>query len=167
MNHPNPRALLRALVLALPLLGLGAIWAIVHTRAQQGVEWDVPVRGYDPRDLLRGHYIVYRYDWPGLDAGPALLATARGLCLHGEPPRIERVAILEGACTHPVRATEAGSGLSNGRLYVPQSRAAELERQLANGAHRAILRFRLRPDGHLMPLRITVEPAAGTRSPQP
>lgn len=45
----------------LPLIGLGAIWRMTAYRAAQGEEWLVPVTGYDPRDLLKGHYVQFQY----------------------------------------------------------------------------------------------------------
>jgi hypothetical protein len=59
-------------VLAWPLLGLAALWGWTEVRSRQGTEWLVPVAGYDPRDLLRGHYVLFQYDWPGL--APAISA---------------------------------------------------------------------------------------------
>ena len=61
------RALLHVAALALPLLGLGGMWLQADRLSRQGTEWDVPIRGYDPRDLLQGHYVQFQYDWPGTD----------------------------------------------------------------------------------------------------
>ena len=55
------------LTLVLPILGLGGLWGWSDFKAEQGTDWLVPIAGYDPRDLLRGHYIQYSYDWPGID----------------------------------------------------------------------------------------------------
>jgi len=154
--------LLRAAALALPLLGLGAAWAVAHLRAQQGTEWEVPVAGYDPRDLLRGHYIVYRYDWPGLD--PQSARTAAVLCLNGDPPRIERVTIADEPCVHPVREPGEGRGLGTGRLYIPQAQASDLERQLTDVSLQGVLRLRVRADGQLTPLGLEFRPRS---SPPP
>ncbi len=49
--------LARLAVLALPFAGLGALWSQSDYDSRQGAFWDVAVRGYDPRDLLRGHYV--------------------------------------------------------------------------------------------------------------
>src|SRR5690606_7599283 len=27
-------------------------------------EYRIKIRGYDPRDILRGHYLIFQYDWP-------------------------------------------------------------------------------------------------------
>ncbi len=157
MSRSGVFTLLRVGALALPLVGLAAAWAIAHDRAQQGVEWEVPIAGFDPRDLLRGHYIVYRYDWPGLAAGVSP-STSSALCLKGTPPRIEVVGPLDRACAHPIRAPHGSSALAAGRLYVPQDKAAALERQLADRSSRAVLRMRVRADGSITPLRIEFRP---------
>lgn len=159
------RSLIRVFALVLPLLGLAAAWIVTHTRAQQGVEWDVPVMGYDPRDLLRGHYIQYQYDWPGLNGaenGPLASANAE-LCLIGAPPALAQVREpSQGeACTHRAVAPKEGRwdwGPVNrwtGRLYVPQTQAHAMETKLRDPKLQAFVRIRLRPDGHITPLRMT------------
>lgn len=156
-------AALRAVVLALPLIGLAAAWAVSHHRGQQGTDWEVPVQGYDPRDLLRGHYIVFQYDWPGLGddemPGPGTM-----LCLEGTAPRIDSVEVVpEGTrCPRPVRAAP-GDTLLAGKLYIPQEKAASLEAQLADPALRGIVRLRVRDNGRYTPMDIRFEP----RQPAP
>lgn len=160
------RSTIRLLALILPLLGLALTWAYSHVRAQQGTEWDVPVRGYDPRDLLRGHYIVYSYDWPGLD--PKLdPASAGELCLMGSAPRIVRTEQGPpggGPCANRIAAVDRGSsalrgnGLDGGILYVAQTEARHLERQLTDPKLQGVVRIRVRDDGMITPLRITFRP---------
>ena len=154
---------LRAAALALPLVGLAAAWAVSHQRGLQGTDWEVPVQGYDPRDLLRGHYIVFQYEWPGLEEG-AVPGPGTMLCLEGSAPRIDaaQVAPLKTACARPVRAAP-GDTLLAGKLYIPQERSQELERQLADPALRGIVRIRVRDDGRYTPLSIRFEP----RPPDP
>ncbi|MEO0699811.1 MAG: GDYXXLXY domain-containing protein, partial [Pseudomonadota bacterium] len=56
---------LRALFLvALPFAGLAALWWQSDTLSRQGTDWEVEIEGYDPRDLLRGHYVEFQYAWP-------------------------------------------------------------------------------------------------------
>ena len=107
----NRRALALAAI-AFPLAGLALLWGWSDWRSRQGTEWEVPVEGYDPRDLLRGHYVVYRYRWPGLTTNVDNLgfAYAPSLCLEGSAPQITRVRPdANGACTNRVRP-EQGTG---------------------------------------------------------
>jgi hypothetical protein len=161
------RSALRALALVLPLLGLAATWAYTHVRAQQGTEWDVPIAGYDPRDLLRGHYVVFTYEWPGLE-GRERWGIPAELCLHGTAPTIDRVTAGAGpGCANPVRAYDyphdVRGGVVGGRLYVSQAEGARLQQQLTDPALQGIARVRVRDDGHVTPLQISFRP----RPPEP
>ena len=156
------RSALRAAALVLPLLGLAGTWTFTHVRAQQGTEWDVPIAGYDPRDLLRGHYVIYTYDWPGFDDNESW-QYAGELCIHGTAPVIERVT--GGgypACANPVRAydysDDFGGGISTGRLYVSQAEGVRLQDQLTDPKLQGTVRIRLREDGHITPLGISFRP---------
>lgn len=157
-------ALLRAAALALPLLGLGWTWASADRLSRQGTDWQVPIEGFDPRDLLRGHYVEFRYDWPGLaradtDFGPPL-----ALCLTGRAPQIEAVREVGPDAACPNKASAAGDGvygsdeLEQGRLYTSQAEAARLQEELWDPKQQGVLHFRLRPDGHITPLRLTFRP---------
>ena len=157
----NRRGLV-AFALVVPLAGLGATWGMTHVRAQQGVEWDVPIAGYDPRDLLRGHYVVFNYDWPGLE-NVDWWDYAGDLCLHGTAPAIDRVTRGAGPeCDNPVRGydytDDFRGGTFTGRLYVSQAEGARLQGQLTDPKLQGTVRIRLRDDGHITPLRITFRP---------
>ena len=49
--------------LLIPLLGIA--WFIYDSEMnlRRGNSYEIPVTGYDPRDLLKGHYIRYRFKW--------------------------------------------------------------------------------------------------------
>ena len=49
----------RLIAAILPVAGLAGLWAISANTYRQGTEWEVPIQGYDPRDLLRGHYVEF------------------------------------------------------------------------------------------------------------
>lgn len=147
------RALLHVAALALPLLGLGASWFSTDRTSRQGTEWEVPVQGYDPRDFLQGHYVMFQYDWPGLTRDPA--AMGRDLCLEGQAPRIERVTVAGPACANRVILA---TGPWGGRLYTSQDSALRMQQQLADPKLQGVLRFRLRPDGQILPLGLTFRP---------
>jgi hypothetical protein len=156
MSARNTR--LRTAALVLPLIGLAAAWALSHQRAGRGTDWEVPVQGYDPRDLLRGHYLMFQYDWPITDEddvpGPGMM-----LCLEGDAPIINSAEVvpLQTRCPRPLRAAP-GDTLLAGKLYIPQERAAALERQLADPALRGIVTLRVRDDGRYTPTGIRFEP---------
>jgi uncharacterized membrane-anchored protein len=153
-----------AAALLLPLIGFGASWAMTHQKAQQGTDWDVPIAGYDPRDLLRGHYIQYRYEWPGITADEnGNWHWFQTLCVEGNAPTITRVSRLENEaeakCDAIVRAPRDGmTDLITGRFYVPQTRAREYEDRLRDSKLRGILRVRIREDGVMTPKSLRFRP---------
>jgi hypothetical protein len=164
MSRPaHPFARLAAL--ALPLAGLAGLWALSDHTYRQGTEWEVPIEAYDPRDYLRGHYLEFSYDWPGIeefrDAPPQML------CLEGAAPNLTRVtayanAAEGGACAHPLRADRTGvygwDGLVRGRLYLDQYKAAMLGAQMADRNQRGIVTIRQREDGSFTPISIRFRP---------
>lgn len=174
--------LLRAVSLALPLVGLAGLWGWSDRQSRQGTDWDIPVQGYDPRDLLRGHYVQFRYDWPGLETGRdderIAWDGAFDLCLQGRAPALARASIypprVEAAtaasdlpapeCPQRARAEAPlpgqPTGTEGGRLYIPQADADRLNAQLADPGLQGVVRVRLRPDGHLTPLELTFRPRA-------
>ncbi|QIQ87288.1 GDYXXLXY domain-containing protein [Erythrobacter sp.] len=154
--------LARLAALALPLAGLAALWAWSDYASRQGTDWEVPVEGYDPRDLLRGHYVEFTYDWPIREDEAAanwdFAPSPWGLCLSGHPPTIAEAVPFDpydeaalAACAHPLLADSGGvygnDSLVRGRLYVGQERAREIEEQLAQRDMRGVVRFRQREDG--------------------
>lgn len=148
------------LALVLPVAGLAGLWAWTESWTQEGTDWEVPVQGYDPRDLLRGHYIEFAYDWPGDGAEAGSLD---GFCIEGEAPVIARI-VVQGdiaSCKHYARAdygsVDGGMGLQRGRLYVPQTQARDLEDKLRNPDLRGIVTVRQRVDGRILPQSIRFE----------
>ena len=52
------------LALIFPLFVLGGLWAKAATHRDYGQQvWRVKMTGYDPRDVLYGHYLRFRFDW--------------------------------------------------------------------------------------------------------
>ena len=52
---------------ALPLVALMIWTAGLYVQRHSGQDVRVRVTGYDPRDLLSGHYIQYQIDWKNTD----------------------------------------------------------------------------------------------------
>ncbi|KUO57752.1 MAG: hypothetical protein APF78_09615 [Sphingomonadales bacterium BRH_c3] len=148
--------------LALPVAGLAALWGWSDYKSRQGTDWDVPVAGYDPRDLLRGHYVEFTYEWPGETRDDNFYLTQ--FCIEGEAPVIDRIVPVDdlAVCAHPARISTGSiygdTGLRNGRLYIAQTRSGELQEKLADRDLRGIVRIRQRDDGLITPREISFRP---------
>lgn len=165
-----------AIALALPLAALAVIWGMTWRAAQQGQEWLIPVQGYDPRDLLRGHYVRYRYDWPVDQTVPeeeggffANLPYISSLCIEGRAPDIARVRIIrshekvEGrGCAIVARASlgtrREVQGLETGILYASQQRAVDLSQKLGDPTLQGFVRVKIRADGVMRPVDLLFRP---------
>ncbi len=156
------RAAYRLAALVLPVAGLAALWGWSDHQSRQGTDWLVPIEGYDPRDLLRGHYIEYNYAWPGIAEDQ--LRAAGQFCIRGTAPKVDALAVAEpgSACDHPVRTDYSSVygqfGLQRGRLYVPQTQARELQDKLRDSQLRGFVLIRQRADGHITPRELRFEP---------
>ena len=62
------------------------------------------------------------------------------------------------ACPNLVVAEPQVGGLDRGQIYVPQSQATNMEAKLRDPKLQAVVRIRLRDDGHITPLRMTFRP---------
>ena len=53
------------MVVMIPFVLLCLLIARAEYHINTGTQWDFKITGYDPRDLLRGHYLRFRiaYDW--------------------------------------------------------------------------------------------------------
>lgn len=179
MIATRPLRLCLAAALLLPLAVLAYSWAATHHLAGQGQDWLVPIQGYDPRDLLRGHYVQYRYDWPvpassspdrNGRVAPFDPSSADRLCIEGQAPIIVRVRDLPPqadasavkGCAVVARATlgtrREVRGLDSGILFLSQPRALALSRQLAERSQQGFIRVRIRPDGVMRPIDMEFRP---------
>ena len=100
---------LLAIVFSLPLICLICWTAFLSISRQQGKEIKVVVTGYDPRDLLSGHYIAYQIDWEKTD------------CTQFDG----------GICPKEKFCHEARWGRQC-RFYVPEEHARKLDRMFRN-----------------------------------
>lgn len=51
------------IALLLPLVALVLLIVRAELVLKQGKRWTVAITGYDPRDLVRGHYLLFRLKW--------------------------------------------------------------------------------------------------------
>lgn len=163
-----------AAALALPLLVLAALIGQQEAMLSGAAVVNVPVRGYDPRDLLHGHYIRGQLDWEwesdlatpgsyaGVDGAACVLAT------DAPKPRLRFVSgwkpgeradddcrmIIAGrgwarqggiAPRFVPASLDAGGGQV--RLFVPEERAADLEQLLIERPGAFTVDLAVRSDG--------------------
>lgn len=65
------------IAVAIPFILLCLLIARAEYHIRSGEQWNFAITGYDPRDLLRGHYLRFRlaYDWD----------TKKNSCNYGQP----------------------------------------------------------------------------------
>jgi len=132
--------------LALPLVCLTLLATYKQVQIMSGAQFTIPIVGFDPRDLLAGHYLTYRLDFgndrlcareraqdePPAEAVLLCLRQARGGSLttrvladyQFSPPALAAGcdAVLKARC-------EYGRVLAGvERFYVPEEHAAALDR---------------------------------------
>ena len=133
--------------LALPVLALAALIGQQELVLANARILSVPLTGFDPRDLLRGHYIRAQLDWDWEHA-PSVeeyQAVDGALCVLAEAPkpRVRFVAgwkagdrtdadcklVIAGNARAPARFAPAKLDNGDGAIqfYVPEARASDLE----------------------------------------
>ena len=160
-----------AAALALPIVALAALIGQQELRFANAETVNVPVRGYDPRDLLRGHYITGQLDWDFETTPPA--TGSGGLCvlpLAAARPRVRFLDNWQAGDRRPdCRLVIAGriassafvpKALDDGtrgiRLYVSETRAPELEELMRKHPGVLTVDLAVRADGStaIMALRV-------------
>jgi hypothetical protein len=123
------------IAVVIPVIGLMGMVARAELATHAGPAWTIPIRGYDPRDLLRGRYLRYRFDFDweegastcGEGDQPEL-----GCCLCltgiGGDPSVRQMTCDEASdCDGWLRADQVAPPL---RYFVPETSALDLEKAL-------------------------------------
>lgn len=129
----NPQLRLVAALL-FPIVVLAANTWMYQQQRQAGESFKFPIEGFDPRDMLSGHYLFYKVNYGIADEyGCPTSDIAASLCLGPEKrvyPADERpstcTVYLQGKCNANAIFT---AGLD--RFYIPQEYATRLERDIA------------------------------------
>ena len=147
-NRLKNRCWTLLLALLLPIAVLAANAWLSHQQRENGETVKLAIQGFDPRDLLSGHYLIYDIDY-GISAGNGCPAShiEAVACLH--PKRqIFPSDELPASCTQYIsgNCNDDGrfiSGLE--RFYVPEQYAKTLEKYVLNS--RGELLISLNSDG--------------------
>lgn len=146
---------LTMLAVLVPVLGLAVLVGRAEHASRHGAVWTIPIEGYDPRDLLHGQYLQYRYRlrWQGGDTcgssshGAGQPVPGCCLCLtrdgaSGYDPFVRQVQCDEapGTCEGSLRAEGM---MPPQRYFVPEDRAQALEAALR--AHEAAIELTASP----------------------
>lgn len=153
----TPRLILRMLALALPVVfaaGLAGWHAVTLANAQS---WRIAIEGYDPRDLLRGHYIVFDYDW-NWSSGARNCETGTPCCLcltHDETPFVEPLVAaqqcvpdLADRCDGVIRTSWRGGRDTLGRqFFLDERHARAVQRMIWSGETELAVDLKVTRDG--------------------
>lgn len=146
----DPRADRRLLIaLALPIVALIAMIVRAEITSRHGRPWRIGVVGYDPRDLVRGHYLRYRLSFRWDEPGERCTAATCCYCLRGEPdsePLVTKVACSETAgCDSSFPDTQMDH---LEKFFIPEDRGTALEHELRT--RDAKLLVRVARDGNVV-----------------
>lgn len=133
MTRPNKRLLVSLLF---PILALVALTGYKAYKQIAGVQLTIPITGYDPRDLLSGHYLTYRLDFkqhicPGYNLENQMFVcvvqldnylSASEVSSPSRSSNPECTAIIRGNCDQG-RFT---AGVE--RFYIPEQHSVQLDR---------------------------------------
>lgn len=163
---------------SIPLVGLVLLIARAELRLATGQVFRVEIAGFDPRDLLHGHYLQYQYvfDWRG---EPTCGTTTREeplarpdpsccICLTSGPTREDPPSARQVSCEE---ASSCDAHLRPDviapprRYFIPEQSASALEHAFTQ--HRAAVDLSVSPNGDAavrelyldgLPWRAVVEP---------
>ena len=142
-------------------------WTLsVQAMISGGTKLELPVRGYDPRDILAGHYLSVEVDYGAFpsDCKKDEKTTNRERLKGGEIWRKQdaffcadagRVSLgtpencpvfIKGYCQYG----RFHDGVS--RFYVPEKMSPALERAVRNKDNNPMLRLSVTPDGRAFPI---------------
>jgi len=139
-------------VLVLPILVLAGMTgkAAIHQQVGEQV-WKIKITGYDPRDLIYGHFLRFRYDW-NIVPNPHTSSTHNNknqtcLCLNRADNSYDDPKVYETDCREPenkycasvMKVYPHGDNYSLNRdevsekYFIPEENSAELDLLLRSG----------------------------------
>lgn len=125
--------------LLLPILALATLTAYKRHVLNAGSEIILPISGYDPRDLLSGHYLIYRIDYGVNDicSGNTIGKQSGYVCLEPKMFSFDQpiacMKLIRGVCNY--NRFEAGIE----KYYVPEDKAKKLEERIMSKSASIVL----------------------------
>lgn len=119
------------IILLFPIITLFALTVYKKYLIESGYEVTLKIYGYDPRDLLSGHYVVYAVDYgiPDLCRDYSTIQTAY-ICLDTKTFS----SVLDTKCKHFIRGICSYGHFEAGieKFYIPENKAAMLDKKVRN-----------------------------------
>jgi uncharacterized membrane-anchored protein len=128
-DQARSRSLLVAL--ALPIVAVGLMIGRGELTSRTGRPYLLSIRGYDPRDLVRGHYLTYRIDFRWDEPGERCTSASCAYCLKGPAGTEPLVSKVSAGETAGCDASFPESELDHlQQFFVPEDKGYPLERAI-------------------------------------
>ena len=140
-RHLNNRWTL-LLALMLPIAVLAANVWLSHQQREHGATVVLPIQGFDPRDLLSGHYLTYEIDYgisadtgcPASDIEAAVCLTPRAQVFPSDELPANCTQFISGNCDNNARFITKLE-----RFYIPEQYAKPLEKYVQNNQGKLVI----------------------------
>ena len=154
------------ILLFLPVLILLGWMFSVQAKISSGAVLDMPIRGYDPRDILAGHYLSVRVDFDSFESEckikekekrryhfdrPAFFcADSKRIVLNRPEQGCE--VFIEGSCPYDYFRSDVAT-----RFYISEKHARVLDRAVRDRGNKPMLRLSVTKDGRAFPVDLILE----------
>jgi uncharacterized membrane-anchored protein len=141
--------------LAFPLAVFIGITIYKHAKVTMGQEIILPVSGFDPRNILSGHYLIYRIDYGitnDTECGDWESNRKAYVCLNKDSDKPDSYRssifayntdddIIAGECTAIIKGRCERGRFTAGieKFYIPEERAQFLDRAVRSGQGKIVL----------------------------
>jgi hypothetical protein len=147
--------------LTIPILTIFLSIAKSEYHVSSGEDWKFAIGGYDPRDLLKGHYLTYRilFDWDEekKDCGKNSEILDCCLCLQREMSKVETMEceIASNSCDGVIKEKFLPQLR---KFYIPENRSKILENLVRSGKAEILLSINRKGYPSVKDLLINGEP---------
>ena len=115
----------------IPVLGITFFLAQTQYQFSTGLVYRVKIKGYDPRDLLHGHYLRYTFDLP---KNKKYIAAAKYCFTHQTSTDYQLKIIPSNSdltmCSSVIKYSKLNK---SHKYFIPEKSARELEQKLRSG----------------------------------
>ncbi|MBO4520903.1 MAG: GDYXXLXY domain-containing protein [Alphaproteobacteria bacterium] len=154
------------ILLFLPVLALLGWTLSVQSMISGGTRLDMPIRGYDPRDILAGNYLSVTVDYDGFSSEctvddksedrrlrwekrDAFFCAETGKIVLGKPENCK--TFIKGYCMYNRFHDDVS------RFYVSEKTAGRLEKAIRNRENNPMLRLSVTQDGRAFPVDLILQ----------